>query len=104
MPDITIYKRVGGVRLNVPPTTITLRQGRQGPAGTPGPNAVTATTATDLVGLLAGDGATVGRVPYPATNGTFQLICTIVLGVPTLSWVYTGGGGRPMGLLLAITQ
>ena len=55
MPDITVYKRVNGVRLSVRPTEVTLRQGRQGPAGPPG------ASGADIV---------VGETPSGTINGS----------------------------------
>ena len=40
--------------------------------GTPGPNSVTTTTTTDLVGIFAGDGATVGVVSLSVGLGLDQ--------------------------------
>mgnify|MGYP000146101969 CR=1 FL=1 len=58
MPDITVYKRVNGVRLSVRPTEVTLRQGRQGPAGPPGASGADIVVGETPSGTINGSNAT----------------------------------------------
>lgn len=87
MADVTVYRRVNGVRLNVRPTAVTLRQGRQGPTGpagadgADGPSTVTTSTTTPLDGLIAGDGSTIYSLPLT----TYQPLDSDLTAIATLS-------------------